>query len=81
MLHDKFLPPGVSGTFPVLESSLTHEQTIVHTSAYLLNRHRLVWGPDGNEFKPSRWLNAGSKNLDRYMVTFYRGSRQCLGQE
>ncbi|KAH7115002.1 cytochrome P450 [Dendryphion nanum] len=62
-LHGKFLPPG----------------TVVHTSAYLLNRHPSVWGDDGHEFKPSRWLAEDTINLDKYMASFQRGSRQCLG--
>jgi cytochrome P450 len=61
-LHGEFLPPS----------------TIVHTSAYLLNRHVSVWGDDSFEFNPNRWL-VNDASLDKYMASFQRGSRQCLG--
>jgi cytochrome P450 len=61
-LNGEFLPPG----------------TIVHTSAYLLNRHNSVWGDDSFKFNPNRWL-VGDASLDKYMASFQRGSRQCLG--
>lgn len=37
--------------------------------------------PEPAEFKPERWIEAKQKNtrLDRYMVSFGRGSRQCVG--
>lgn len=37
--------------------------------------------PDPAEFKPERWIEARHNNtrLDRYMVSFGRGSRQCVG--
>ncbi|KAL8911000.1 MAG: hypothetical protein Q9171_003769 [Xanthocarpia ochracea] len=54
---------------------------IVHTSAYLLNRHESVWGPDSREFKPDRWLGGQPQALDKYMTSFNRGARQCLGMK
>jgi cytochrome P450 len=54
--------------------------TIINTSAYLLNRHPSVF-PDPDTFDPSRWLNQDSAHLDKYMTSFYRGTRQCLGKE
>lgn len=33
--------------------------------------------PKSKEFKPERWI--GDPLLDRYMVSFTKGSRQCLG--
>ncbi|KAH7327506.1 cytochrome P450 [Rhexocercosporidium sp. MPI-PUGE-AT-0058] len=33
--------------------------------------------PSPLEFQPSRWLN--NKSLDRYLVSFSKGSRQCAG--
>lgn len=37
--------------------------------------------PEPTEFRPERWIEAKQKNtrLDRYMVSFGRGSRQCVG--
>ncbi|KAF2197571.1 cytochrome P450 [Delitschia confertaspora ATCC 74209] len=65
ILHSHHLPPG----------------TVIHTSSYLLNRHPSVWGEDSYNFNPDRWLQADASRLDRYLATFNRGSRQCLGSE
>jgi cytochrome P450 len=37
--------------------------------------------PSPNNFQPDRWLEAEKLGvrLDRYLVTFAKGSRQCLG--
>lgn len=39
--------------------------------------------PDSHRFHPERWLDSSAKerNLDRYMVSFTAGSRQCAGKE
>jgi len=39
--------------------------------------------PDSKRFWPERWLKAQSEgtNLDRYMVSFTAGARQCLGRD
>ncbi|CAG8974303.1 hypothetical protein HYALB_00011972 [Hymenoscyphus albidus] len=54
--------------------------TIMVTSSYLLNRHESCW-PNPDQFSPERWLNNDSARLDKYMTSFYRGTRQCLGKE
>lgn len=59
------LPPGV----------------VVHTSAYLLNRHPSVWGSRSRQFDPDRWLVEQPQALDKYMTSFYKGARQCLGMK
>lgn len=64
----------------MMPSQLTFSQCVINTSAYLLNRHPSVWD-DPDEFKPERWLQPNAKSLDPYMTSFYRGTRQCLGQE
>jgi cytochrome P450 len=33
--------------------------------------------PDSHEFRPERWIE--NPRLDRYLVSFSKGSRQCLG--
>lgn len=37
--------------------------------------------PESHKFKPERWLGdpAAMKKLQRYNITFSRGTRQCLG--
>lgn len=35
--------------------------------------------PDPWEFKPDRWLGAEGKSREKYLVSFSRGSRACIG--
>jgi cytochrome P450 len=35
--------------------------------------------PDAHTFKPERWVNDPTGQLDRYMVAFSKSSRNCLG--
>lgn len=40
--------------------------------------------PNPLEFRPERWLEKrpeGAPQLDRYLVSFTKGSRQCLGMK
>ncbi|KAF4334881.1 hypothetical protein FBEOM_11272 [Fusarium beomiforme] len=39
-----------------------------------------IWGPDAAIFRPERWLHDGAE-LDRYLVTFSKGTRVCPGIE
>ncbi|KAH8648213.1 cytochrome P450 [Tricladium varicosporioides] len=54
--------------------------TILTTSSYILNRQSSIW-TNPKEFSPERWLQSDSNNLDKYMTSFYRGTRGCLGKE
>ncbi|KAL4732999.1 cytochrome P450 [Aspergillus similis] len=47
---------------------------LIHTNPELF--------PDPHEFKPERWLDGAGKrhhSLDGYLLSFSRGSRQCIG--
>lgn len=35
--------------------------------------------PDSKRFIPERWLQADGKKLDKYLVSFCKGSRSCVG--
>lgn len=35
--------------------------------------------PDSKSFRPERWLGSEGKRLDKYFVSFSKGSRNCLG--
>ncbi|KAI0442185.1 cytochrome P450 [Xylaria telfairii] len=35
--------------------------------------------PNSKKFVPERWLQAGGKKLDKYLVSFCKGSRSCVG--
>ncbi|KAI0875612.1 cytochrome P450 oxidoreductase [Hypoxylon argillaceum] len=41
-----------------------------------------VFGPDADQYRPSRWLEDKEKatNMDRYMVPFGAGTRTCIGK-
>ncbi|KAI4952609.1 hypothetical protein J4E91_003081 [Alternaria rosae] len=54
--------------------------TIIGASPYLLNNHPDVF-PDPHVFRPERWIEAKAHGeyLDKYLVTFAKGSRACLG--
>lgn len=47
---------------------------------WLLNRHPDIF-PDPDAFRPERWLEADARGerLDRFLVTFSKGTRMCLG--
>ncbi|KAL1798300.1 hypothetical protein ACET3X_002337 [Alternaria dauci] len=54
--------------------------TIIGAMPYLLNSHPGVF-PDPHVFRPERWTEAKARGeyLDKYLVTFTKGSRACLG--
>ncbi|KAL7777998.1 hypothetical protein CFE70_004672 [Pyrenophora teres f. teres 0-1] len=47
---------------------------------YLMNSHPDVF-PDPDTFRPERWIEATARgeHLEKYLVTFSKGSRICLG--
>jgi cytochrome P450 len=50
---------------------------------WAMNRSRLIWGQDADDFKPERWLEDGnliSKTASEYPV-FNGGPRTCLGKK
>jgi cytochrome P450 len=52
-------------------------------SAYLVNTDEDVF-PRPMEFLPERWIdNQGARDhsLEKYMFSFSRGSRQCMGMK
>jgi cytochrome P450 len=44
-----------------------------------ITSHNETIFPDSNSFHPDRWLGEDAKHLDKYLVTFSKGSRSCLG--
>lgn len=55
-------------------------QTPVSQSNYFIHMDPTIF-PNPHEFVPSRWLDAKESGfrLDRYLVSFSKGSRQCVG--
>ncbi|KAK6209990.1 cytochrome P450 [Colletotrichum tabaci] len=54
--------------------------TPVSQTPYFILTHPSVF-PEPHRFRPERWIEAEAKGrrLDRYLVSFGKGSRQCLG--
>lgn len=52
--------------------------TSVSMTAVLQHHNEIVF-PEPRSFKPERWLEHKSGNLDKYLVSFNAGSRICLG--
>lgn len=50
--------------------------TPVSMQSVLIHRNARLF-PSPSEFVPKRWLD--NKSLDRYLVSFSKGSRQCVG--
>ncbi|KAI1163886.1 cytochrome P450 [Nemania serpens] len=77
-LKDTVLPAGggPDGTAPVFAPA----GTLFDTSFSTLHRDPKIWGPDANEFRPSRWENDYSPPPFTFMP-FGAGPRQCLAQQ
>lgn len=54
--------------------------TPMSMSTYFVHHDETIF-PDSHSFNPERWIEAGDKSdrLTKYMVSFTRGSRACLG--
>ncbi|CZR56606.1 related to cytochrome P450 CYP3/CYP5/CYP6/CYP9 subfamilies [Phialocephala subalpina] len=59
--------------------SIPFRTPVSETSYFILTNPKLF--PDPFAFRPERWIRGGQYNhsLDKYLVNFGRGSRQCLG--
>ncbi|KAI4703786.1 hypothetical protein J4E89_009755 [Alternaria sp. Ai002NY15] len=52
---------------------------VVGISAYSMHFDESIWGEDARKFNPARWQTEDAKELEKYLVTFSKGARQCLG--
>ncbi|PYH87680.1 benzoate 4-monooxygenase cytochrome P450 [Aspergillus ellipticus CBS 707.79] len=54
--------------------------TPLSTSTWFVHRNPTIF-PDPDRFDPERWIQAAARgeNLSRYLVSFMRGSRACVG--
>jgi cytochrome P450 len=54
--------------------------TIVGMSSWVMHRNEDIF-PDAMKFDPERWLNPErARYLDKYIVAFGKGTRQCVGE-
>ena len=52
--------------------------TPVGMTSVLVHHDEAIF-PDSKRFWPERWLGAKGRGLDRYVLSFSGGSRQCMG--
>ncbi len=55
-------------------------QTPVGMTSVLLHHNENTF-PDSYSFVPERWLGKEGHALEKYMVSFSKGSRECLGKK
>lgn len=63
--------------------------TSLYTSPWALNRSKAVWGPDALNFKPGRYIDSKTGEIDPTggatdpyaLYTFGRGPRSCIGEQ
>jgi cytochrome P450 len=86
-LRLSFHPPGrlprVIETDAGIELNGYHvpKGTIVGMSSWMMHRDPTVW-PEPDKYSPERWLDpAEAKRLDKYLVNFSKGARQCIGMQ
>ena len=79
---DWVIPPGVGNAHTVVYVGLTRtfQQTPVSESTYFVHMDEAIF-PDPEAYNPDRWIRAAKEGvrLDRYLVSFSKGSRMCVG--
>lgn len=62
-------------------SNLTCHQTPVGMTSVFMHHNEDIF-PDSYNFVPERWIDPEHrKYLEKYMVSFTKGSRQCVGMK
>ncbi|KAH0841174.1 hypothetical protein AYO21_06936 [Fonsecaea monophora] len=52
----------------------------VGMNAAVVHHDQRIFGADAAKFRPSRWLTADAKTMDKYMLHFGAGTRTCIGK-
>ncbi|KAI4943432.1 hypothetical protein J4E91_009341 [Alternaria rosae] len=63
----------------IVDQKIVPAGTVVGMSAYSMHFDESIWGEDARSFNPARWLTEDAKELEKYLVAFSKGARQCLG--
>jgi cytochrome P450 len=75
------LPRTINSPTAMFNDYTVPKGTIVGMFIYLMHRNPEIF-PEPDTFNPKRWLDpVKSKKLDRYLVSFSRGSTQCIGMQ
>ncbi|KAI0024608.1 cytochrome P450 [Xylariomycetidae sp. FL0641] len=58
------------------------EGTVVGMNAWVVHRHKDVFGPDAGRWNPDRWLGDEERRarMERSLLTFGAGHRTCIGK-
>jgi cytochrome P450 len=52
----------------------------VGMNAAVVHFDQAIFGPDADEFRPSRWILGDSTAMNKYMLHFGAGTRTCIGK-
>lgn len=65
-----------------IDEAYSLRQTPVSQAIYFVHHDPTIF-PEPEKFDPERWIRASNDgtNLKKYMVSFNKGSRQCLGMK
>ena len=75
------LPRMIETTQATFNGYTVPRGTIVGMSSWMMHRDPNIW-PQPDSFSPERWLNPDkAKKLEKYLVAFTKGSRQCIGMQ
>jgi cytochrome P450 len=63
------------------------KDTVIMVSPWAINRNPKLWGPDAEEFVPTRWIDKngratmnGGAESNYSFLTFLHGPRSCIGE-
>ncbi|KAL2784370.1 cytochrome P450 [Aspergillus keveii] len=81
------ISPGVASPLPrvvpeggaIIANTPIPGGTIVMHASHFIHRNPEIFS-DPDEFRPERWLGEESHALDKWLLSFSRGPRSCLGQ-
>jgi cytochrome P450 len=73
----RIVPDGIKPL--IVDEKVIPTGAVIGMSAYTMHFDGGIWGEDARRFNPARWLNDDAKELEKYLVTFSKGARQCLG--
>ncbi|KDR76603.1 hypothetical protein GALMADRAFT_247011 [Galerina marginata CBS 339.88] len=73
----RIVPDGMSVS---IEGTTFYAGTELSSPAYTIQHDPAIWGADADTFRPERWLEPGSSQLKKYLLTFGVGPRMCIGK-